>query len=101
MWIDELPMLYNWLRGDLKIVGVRPLSGHFLSLYDEETRQLRLRTKPGLIPPFYVDLPETFDEICESEKRYLRAFLEKPVRTDIYYGVVALWNIFVKRARSG
>ncbi len=101
LWIDELPMLYNWLRGELKIVGVRPLSNHFLGLYDEELRQLRKETKPGLIPPFYVDMPETFEEICESEKRYLRAFLEKPVRTDVYYGAVALWNIFVKKARSG
>lgn len=101
LWIDELPMLYNWLRGDLKIVGVRPLSGHFLGLYDEELRQLRNKTKPGLIPPFYVDMPVTLEEICASEKKYLRAFLEKPVRTDIYYGAVALWNIFVKKARSG
>ena len=25
-WIDELPMITNLLNGDLKIVGVRPLS---------------------------------------------------------------------------
>ncbi len=101
LWIDELPMLYNWIRGDLKIVGVRPLSSHYLSLYDKELRQLRLQTKPGLIPPFYVDLPETFDEICESEKKYLQAFLKNPIKTDFYYGIVALYNIFVKKARSG
>jgi hypothetical protein len=100
LWIDELPMLYNWLKGDLKIVGVRPLSRHYLSLYDKDLRQMRLQTKPGLIPPFYVDLPKTFEEICESEKKYLQAFLKNPIKTDIYYGIVALYNIFVKKARS-
>ncbi len=101
LWIDELPMLYNWLRGDLKVVGVRPLSTHYLSLYDEALRNLRQQTKPGLIPPFYVDMPETFEEICASEKKYLRAYLKNPVKTDLYYGFWALYNIFVKSARSG
>lgn len=101
LWIDELPMLYNWLKGDLKIVGVRPLSSHYLSLYDEALRHLRQQTKPGLIPPFYVDMPETFEEICASEEKYLRAYLKNPVKTDLYYGFWALYNIFVKSARSG
>lgn len=51
-WLDELPMLINWMKGDLKLVGVRPLSSHYFSLYSEELRALRIRTKPGLIPPF-------------------------------------------------
>ena len=100
LWIDELPMLYNWLKGDLKVVGVRPLSSHYLSLYDEELQKLRKQTKPGLIPPFYLDLPETIDEICASEKKYLQAYLEHPFKTDIYYGFWSLYNIFVKKARS-
>lgn len=101
LWIDELPMLYNWLMGDLKIVGVRPLSAHYLSLYDPELQQLRKQTKPGLIPPFYVDMPETFEEICASEKKYLQAYFKRPIRTDLYYGFWALYNIFIKSARSG
>jgi hypothetical protein len=101
LWIDELPMLYNWLKGDLKVVGVRPLSSHYLSLYDEELQKLRKQTKPGLIPPFYLDLPETIDEICASEKKYLQAYLEHPFKTDLYYGFWCLYNIFIKKARSG
>ena len=67
-WLDELPMLINWMKGDLKLVGVRPLSSHYFSLYSEELRALRIRTKPGLIPPFYADMPGTLDEIQESEE---------------------------------
>ena len=60
-WLDELPMLINWMKGDLKLVGVRPLSSHYFSLYSEELRALRIRTKPGLIPAFLSpDMPGTF-----------------------------------------
>jgi hypothetical protein len=62
---------------------------------------LRKRTKPGLIPPFYVDMPETFEEIRASEKKYLEAYFKQPIRTDLYYGFWALYNIFIKSARSG
>ena len=54
-WLDELPMVFNILKGDLKLVGVRPLSNHYFELYDEDLREKRIRYKPGLVPPFYVD----------------------------------------------
>lgn len=100
LWLDELPMLINWLKGDLKLVGVRPLSSHYLGLYTEELRNRRLNFKPGLIPPFYVDLPKTLDEIMASEARYLEAYERAPFKTDMEYFFKALHNIFIKRARS-
>ena len=99
-WIDELPMIMNLLRGDLKLVGVRPLSSHYLSLYSEELRQARMLVKPGLIPPFYVDLPKTLEEIQESEMNYLIAYQTNPFLTDTRYFFSALYNIIVKKARS-
>ena len=90
-WIDELPMLYNWIKGDLQLVGVRPLSAHYYSLYDKELQELRYHVKPGLIPPFYADLPSTLEEICDSEKRYIKAFLKHPITTQWRY----LWKIVV------
>jgi hypothetical protein len=100
LWIDELPMLTNWVRGDLKLVGVRPLSFHYLGLYPEPLRSERQQVKPGLVPPFYADLPGTFDEILESERRYLEAYRRHPWRTDARYLLRALYNIVVRRARS-
>ncbi len=99
-WIDELPMLYNWLRRDVKLVGVRPLSRQYLELYPEKFQKTRVKYKPGLIPPFYFDLPETFDEIFESEKKYLAEYDKHPIRTDCMYFIKSLYNIFIKRARS-
>lgn len=99
-WLDELPMLYNVLRGDLKIVGVRPLSKHYFSLYPDEMQQRRINYRPGLIPPFYADLPDTFDEIVDSERRYLDAYEKAPFRTDWKYFWKAFHNIVFKKARS-
>lgn len=100
LWLDEQPMWWNFLKRDLKLVGVRPLSRHYFSLYPEEIQKLRTRFKPGLIPPFYYDLPKTFDEIVESEHRYLEAYARKPLRTDIRYLFGSLKNIFIKRTVS-
>lgn len=99
-WLDELPMIINLLKGDLKIVGVRPLSKQYLSLYSEELKEKRLKHTPGLIPPFYADLPKTLDEIMESELKYLRSYEKNPIKTDIRYFFKAFNQIFIKRARS-
>jgi len=100
LWIDELPMLMNVCKLEMKLVGVRPLSLHYFELYPEEARQLRGTVKPGLVPPFYADLPETFEEIVESELAYIKSYHEKPIRTDIRYFFKAMNNILIKRARS-
>jgi len=99
-WVDELPMLYNLLKGDLKLFGVRPLSEHYLSLYTQEVKELRIKTKPGLIPPFYADMPNTLEEIIDSEKKYIINYLEYPLTTDIKYFRRAILNIVLKKARS-
>lgn len=100
LWIDELPMILNWLKGDLKIVGVRPISKHYFDLYPEELRQKRIKTKPGLVPPFYADMPKSLDEIVETELKYLESYFKKPLRTDTRYFFLAFYNIIFKRARS-
>lgn len=99
-WIDELPMIINFFKGDLKIVGVRPISKHYLSLYSDEVRNFRIKFKPGLIPPYYADMPKTIEEIQASEMKYLKAYQKNPIITDIRYFFVCLYNIFIKKARS-
>jgi len=99
-WIDELPMFINVLKGEMKIVGVRPLSKHYFGLYNKELRDRRIQYKPGLVPPFYVDLPKSLDEIMESEERYLDAYDKHPLRTDWKYFWKAFRNIVFKHARS-
>ncbi len=99
-WIDELPMLANLIKGDIKLVGVRPLSQQYLGLYSPELKEKRLKHKPGLIPPFYADLPKTLDEIMRSEMNYLTQYEKNPVTTDIKYFFKTLQTILFKKARS-
>ncbi|MGK9369466.1 sugar transferase [Melioribacter sp. Ez-97] len=100
LWLDELPMLINFLRGELKIVGVRPISLQYFYLYKEELRNRRIKYKPGLFPPYYYDLPKTLEDIMESEKKYLDSYDRHPIWTDIKYFCVIAYNILIKKARS-
>lgn len=99
-WIDELPMLRNFIKGELKLVGVRPLSRHKFETYPEDLQNKRIQVKPGLVPPFYADMPETVEGFYETESQYLDEYLRRPYWTDTKYFFKAMYNIFFKRARS-
>ena len=101
-WLDELPMIWNMLRGDMKLVGVRPLSRQYFSLYTPEMQELRIKAKPGLLPPFYYErkTPETLDEVQESERRYMEAYLKAPFATDWKYFWGIIGNIVFHRKHS-
>lgn len=45
--IDELPEIFNILKGDMSFVGPRPLLMEYLNLYSEEEK-LRHSVKPGI-----------------------------------------------------
>jgi len=100
LFLDELPQFINFFRGELRLVGVRALSEHYFSLYPKDLQQLRIKFKPGLIPPYYVDMPNSFEEIIESERKYLKMKEVHPYTTDIKYFFKACYNIIFKGARS-
>ena len=100
LWIDELPMIYNLLKGDLKIVGVRPVSEQNFNTYPEYLQEKRIKFKPGLIPPMYADMCNSQEAFYESENRYIEAYEKHPLRTDWIYFWKAFYNIVFRRARS-
>jgi lipopolysaccharide/colanic/teichoic acid biosynthesis glycosyltransferase len=101
IWLDEFPMLINLFKGNMKLVGVRPLSRHYYELYSKDLQERRIRYKPGLIPPFYADMPSDLDAIQESENKYLDSYDKRPVRTDFKYFCKSMFNIMFRHARSG
>ena len=101
-WLDELPMFINVLKGQMKLVGVRPLSRQYFGLYTPEMQKLHVSVKPGLLPPFYYDekTPETIEDVQASEKRYIEAYHKHPFATDWRYFWGTVGNILFKHKRS-
>lgn len=101
-WLDELPMVINIIKGEMKLVGVRPLSKQFFELYSPEMQELRTKTKPGLLPPLYYEKvqPGTLEAIQESERRYCELYLKHPFATDwkYFWGIVS--NILLNHKHS-
>jgi lipopolysaccharide/colanic/teichoic acid biosynthesis glycosyltransferase len=100
IWLDELPMLINFFKGDMKLFGVRPLSRQYFELYRPDVRERRIKYKPGLVPPFYADMPTDLETIQASELRYLDSYDKKPFLTDVRYFFKSMWNIAFRKVRS-
>jgi exopolysaccharide biosynthesis polyprenyl glycosylphosphotransferase len=70
--LDELPQLFNVLRGDMTLVGPRPEQLELVERYGPEHR-FRLAVKPGLTGPMQVygrgEL--TFEERLAVEREYV------------------------------
>jgi lipopolysaccharide/colanic/teichoic acid biosynthesis glycosyltransferase len=99
-WLDELPQIFDWLGGDIKLVGLRATSLHFLSLYPKEFYELYIQIKPGLIPPVLDESINSFDQIVEVEFAYLNCYLAHPIRTDIRYLCKTFTDIVFRGVRS-
>ena len=88
--IDELPQLWNALRGDMSLVGPRPALPREVAQYDFDTRR-RLQVRPGLTGLWQVSGRS-------------RLSWEDTVRLDLYYvdnwSVVQDLMILAKTARA-
>ena len=53
--LDELPQLWNVLRGDMSVVGVRPVTSEQFDLRPQNTRGLYAMLRPGITGLWQID----------------------------------------------
>lgn len=100
-WIDELPQLINVLKGEMKLVGIRPVSKTYFNTIPADIQELRLTQKPGCIPPYVaLNRKSSVESVLGAEKDYLREKVNNPYFTDLKYFFKAIYNILVKNKRS-
>ncbi len=102
-FIDELPQIYNVLKGEMSIVGIRPKSVAYWALEPQELQKEALCYRPGLFGVTYAlgDLQnKTRKDIIEFQKQYLTEKKQHPFRTDIKYFFRIMYNILCKKSRS-
>ncbi len=99
-WLDEIPQFLNVLKGELGIVGVRPLSMTRFNELPEDVRQKRIRFKPGCIPPYVaLNMPDSEQNI-EAERIYMAEKEKSPFLTDFKYFWMAVYNILTGKIKS-
>lgn len=72
--IDELPQLWNVLRGDMSLVGPRPLLRRELPAYEADAMELYLQVKPGITGLWQVSgrSDTTFQQRSAMDSWYVR-----------------------------
>ncbi len=100
LWIDELPQLLNVFKGEMNLVGVRPLSRARFNEFPEDIKQKRLKYKPGCIPPYVALLLGDENGNIEAERIYLNYKEKHPVWADIKFFMLAVYNILTNKIRS-
>jgi lipopolysaccharide/colanic/teichoic acid biosynthesis glycosyltransferase len=80
--IDELPQLINVLRGDMSLVGPRPLPAYHLAAFEPEFRALRASVAPGLTGLWQVECRNTggLRELVFWDSKYVT---QQSIRVDV------------------
>ncbi|MCD6308196.1 MAG: sugar transferase, partial [Candidatus Latescibacteria bacterium] len=75
--IDELPQVYNIIKGDMSLVGPRPERGFFVEKFKKDIPYypLRLKVKPGLTG--WAQIKHNYDRSLDDVREKLKY--------DLYY----------------
>jgi len=85
--LDELPQLFNVLRGDMSFVGPRPEVQEYTDLFNEEERQI-LSIRPGITD--WATLSNSDEEAVltgnsDPERTYLEQIRPQKIRLQLKY----------------
>ncbi len=85
--INELPQLWNVLKGDMSLVGPRPEDHDFVAHWPAEIRDTLLAVRPGITSPasvLYRD-EENMLQAGNVVDQYLKSILPSKLRLDVLY----------------
>ena len=85
--LDELPQLFNVLKGDMSLVGPRPEVRKYVELYTEEQRRV-LSVRPGITDYAsieYVDENTILGQAEDADKAYVELILPDKIRYNMKY----------------
>lgn len=85
--IDELPQLWNVLKGDMSLVGPRPEVKKYVNLYTEEQRRV-LSVRPGITDYAsieYVDENEILGKADNPDRVYVEEIMPAKIKLNMRY----------------
>lgn len=88
--IDELPQLINVLKGDMSLIGPRPLYVRYLPYYTER-EQLRHTVRPGI-----TGLAQCMGRKSITWTEKLQYDVEYTEKVSLLFDIKILWTTFVK-----
>ncbi|MFN3396685.1 MAG: sugar transferase [Thermodesulfovibrionales bacterium] len=85
--IDELPQLFNVLKGDMSLVGPRPEVKKYVDLFDSDYRKI-LTIRPGLTDPAslrYSNEEAILSQSPDYEEAYIKRILPEKINLSLEY----------------
>lgn len=85
--LDELPQLFNIIRGDMSVVGPRPEVEKYVALYNAEQRNV-LSVRPGLTDLAsleYIDENKVLAQYADAEKAYIEHVMPHKLALNLEY----------------
>lgn len=85
--LNELPQLFNVLKGEMSFVGPRPEDPNLAEFYPEKARVL-FTIRPGLVGPSQIlnrNEDELYPEGVDPKQYYLNHILPKKLEIDLQY----------------
>jgi lipopolysaccharide/colanic/teichoic acid biosynthesis glycosyltransferase len=93
--LDELPQLFNVVRGEMSLVGPRPEVEHYVKQYTPEQRRV-LEFVPGITDPAslrYRAESELLGRAEDPERLYVETIVPEKIRLNLEYAARAtLWS---------
>jgi lipopolysaccharide/colanic/teichoic acid biosynthesis glycosyltransferase len=85
--LDEMPQIFNVLKGELSVVGSRPEVEKFVNLFKEDYKEI-LKVKPGMASEAVIvfrDEERILTQFNDLEEAYIKEVLPKKISIDKDY----------------